>query len=67
MIIPSRWIKQWLLFAHFKVCEAPGKIDMFLLLKADPTVEGGWRPKKTLRPPVASEDPKVEDHPGHYR
>ena len=40
---------------------------MFMLLKQDSSIEGGWRPKKTLKPPVASLDPKIEDTPGHYR
>ncbi len=57
----------WLLFAHFKVAEAPGKIDMFLLLTEDRGVSEGWRPKRNLIPPKYSEDPKIDVHPGHYR
>jgi len=67
MIMPSRWLKQWLLFSYYKVSDAPGKIDMFLLLKQDETVDGGWRPKNTLKPAAASQDPSVIDTPGHYR
>ena len=68
MIIPSRWTKQWILFAVHKVCNAPGKIDMFPLLTQDITAEYGWRPKKNLIKPIcAPEDPRVEDTPGHYR
>jgi hypothetical protein len=67
LIIPSRWVRKWLLHAHYKVCDAPGRIDMYPLLQQDDTVEGGWRPKNTLQPPLYSNDPNVEDHPGHYR
>lgn len=68
MIVPSRWIKQWLLFTYHKACNAPGKIDMFSLLTADSTVELNWRPKTTLKAPItAPDDPRVVDHPGHYR
>lgn len=65
MIIPSRWLKMWLLFTHFKVEPSPpGPIDMLSLLKQDPTVIGGWRPKKNLLPPSTKEG---EVRPGHYR
>jgi hypothetical protein len=67
LIIPSRWVRKWLLHAHYKVCDAPGRIDMYPLLQQDDTVEGGWRPKNTLQSPLYSNDPNVEDHPGHYR
>ena len=65
--MPSRWIRKWLLFAHFKVCDAPGRVDMFPLLQEDSAVEGGWRPKTTLVAPLYNDDPTAEDHPGHYR
>jgi hypothetical protein len=68
MIIPSRWIKEWLIFTHLKLGEPPGPIDMFSLLQKDLTVEGGWRPKKTLLPPSIQPDPTdPSNHPGHYR
>ena len=67
MIIPSRWIRNWLLFAHFKLSDSPGKIDMWSLLKKDETVEGGWRPKKNLKAPIIAEGANGEEHPGHYR
>jgi len=52
MIIPSRWVREWLLFAHLKTTATPpGPIDMGSLLQQDASVEGGWRPKNTLRPP----------------
>ena len=52
MIIPSRWVRNWLLFAHLKIVdEPPGPIDMASLMQRDDSVEGGWRPRKTLRPP----------------
>ena len=52
MIIPSRWVRNWLLFAHMKISdEPPGSIDMGSLLTRDANVQGGWRPRRTLRPP----------------
>lgn len=52
MIVPSRWIRNWLLFAHLKIAtDAPGPINMDSLLQRDETVDGGWRPKNTLLPP----------------
>jgi hypothetical protein len=65
MIIPSRWIRMWLLFAHFKLIgDPPGPIDMLSLLKKDSTVPGGWRAKKNLLPPSTKFG---EERPGHYR
>ena len=32
MIIPSRWVRKWLLFAHIKCGPEPGEIDMESLL-----------------------------------
>lgn len=65
MIVPSRWIRQWLLFALVKVNDPPGPIDMFSLLKQDSTAgDIGWRPLKTLRPPCSEFG---KEHPGHYR
>lgn len=52
MIVPSRWVRHWLLFAHLKIStDAPGPINMDSLLQRDDSVEGGWRPKNTLLPP----------------
>lgn len=60
MIIPSRWVRSWLLFAHLKVTdEAPGPIDMETLLQKDNSVETGWRPKNTLRPPGRGPQPNA--------
>eukprot|EP01040_Poterioochromonas_malhamensis_P017104 gene17104-19582_t len=65
MIIPSRWIRMWLLFAHYKLIgDPPGPIDMLSLLKKDSTVPGGWRAKKNLLPPSTKFG---EERPGHYR
>ena len=36
-------------YIHFLVCEAPTKIDMYTLLTQDSRVEGGLRPKRTLK------------------
>lgn len=75
IIIPSRWVRQWLLFAYHKLeAEPPGPINIGTLIKEDNTVEGGWRPKKTLKPPTRSKiDTKdyakieFEIKPGHFR
>eukprot|EP01031_Cornospumella_fuschlensis_P036122 gene36122-43805_t len=64
MIIPSRWIRNWLIFAHYRLGDQPGPIDMLSLLKQDPTAPGGWRPKKNLLPPSTAAG---EERPGHYR
>ncbi len=75
VVIPSRWIRNWLLFAHLKLSgEPPGPIDIGPLIKEDPTAEGGWRPKNTLQPPSRN---KIETgdyaklefdvKPGQYR
>lgn len=77
MIIPSRWVRKWLLYAHLKSGEPePGKIDMNTLLVKDEAFspdkfEGasmvkGMRPKNTLKPP----NPGLMENdsfPGHYR
>lgn len=74
MIVPSRWINQWLVFAYYKMGPEPGKIPMFTLLKQDASVEGGWRPKNNLLPPESGRvnagvpgGGMTEDRPGHYR
>lgn len=69
VIMPSRWLRRWLLFCKFKVAEEPGTITMMSLLVKDPNEPTGYRPKKTLKPPnyTQNEDPKADDHPGHYR
>lgn len=64
MIIPSRWVRHWLLFAYIKVGQPPGPIDMWSLLWDDPSVPGGWRPTNTLLPPSTEFG---NEHPGHYR
>jgi hypothetical protein len=64
MIVPSRWVRAWLLFAHFKVGDPPGPIDMLSLLKQDKETPGGWRAKKGLLPPSTKFG---EERPGHYR
>ena len=57
MIVPSRWVRHWLLFAHLKIStDAPGPINMDSLLQRDDSVEGGWRPKNTLLPPGKGAD-----------
>lgn len=48
VIVPSRWIRLWLLFAHLKKGDAPGEIDTTTLLVKDKSFASGWRPKKTL-------------------
>ena len=77
MIIPSRWVRKWLLFAHLKCGPRPGKIEMDTLLIRDDKnskpdgwdqrfMPYAWRPKNTLQPPT----PKMmegDSHPGHYR
>jgi hypothetical protein len=64
MIVPSRWVRKWLLFAHVKAGEPPGPIDMWPLLKQDNTAPGGWRPINTLEPPSTQFG---SERPGHYR
>jgi hypothetical protein len=61
MIVPSRWIRKWLLFAHLKLGEEPGPIDMISLLTKDGS---DWRPKRTLLPPCTKFG---EERPGHFR
>jgi len=69
MIVPSRWIKKWLLFAHLKLTgEEPGPIDMMSLLVVE--VVGGqkiYRPKSALEPPNFKVDAINPESPGHYR
>jgi hypothetical protein len=65
MIVPSRWIRQWVTFAHLKTGKEPSKVTMMSLLVADPSVPGGLRPNKNLLAPNADET--VDDAPGHYR
>lgn len=82
MIIPSLWVRNWLLFAHFKLrAEAPGPIDISSLIKRDAScVKGdnyatdGWRPKSTLKPPTKTKldtgdfaKEEYELNPGQYR
>lgn len=65
MIVPSRWIRQWITFAHLKSGKEPGKITMRSLLVDDPTVPGRLRPNRNLMAPNADE--ASEEAPGHYR
>lgn len=64
MIVPSRWIRQWLIFTHYKMGEEPGRISMLTLLKQDKNTPGGWRPKKNLQSPC---NKLGEERSGHYR
>ena len=74
-IIPSRWIRNWLIFAHLKLSEdAPGPIDVSTLIKEDENNPGEYRPKKTLEPPsktrVEGGDFAKQEYdlqPGHFR
>ena len=74
-IIPSRWVRNWLIFAHLKLSEnAPGPIDLSTLIKDDEKNPGWYRPKKTLQPPskrrVEGGDfakQEYEIKPGHFR
>ena len=81
MIIPSRWLRQWLIFTHLKVvlflkvvvqcsllCQTgkePSKIPMMSLLVRDSKYPGGLRPNRSLLPPNTDEESEVS--PGHYR
>jgi hypothetical protein len=69
VIMPSRWLRRWLLFCKFKQGEEPGKITMMSLLVKDSAESTGYRAKNTLKPPnyTQIEDPTADDHPGHYR
>lgn len=79
MIIPSRWIRNWLLFAHLKLAsEPPGPIDIGSLIKKDDSESNpdpsGWRPIKTLTPPTRTKidtgdysKPEFDVKPGQYR
>jgi len=69
MVIPSRWARKWVLFAHLRLTnEEPGPVDMFSLQVRDKDEELGWRPKLNLKPPISnSTDPAVDNFPGHYR
>lgn len=66
VIIPSRWLRQWLLFAHVRQGEEPGKVNTNSLLVKDPASPGGYRPNKNIRPPNSNPD-NGEETPGHYR
>ena len=67
--MPSRWIRKWLIFAHLRIGEDPGKINTKSLLVQDSNSFNGWRPLRTLKPPnfEQNEDPKADETPGHYR
>jgi hypothetical protein len=67
MVVPSRWIKEWLMFVHLKIGKEPKKITMMSLLVSDPTVEGHLRPNRSLLPPNSEGTEGDEEAPGHYR
>ena len=81
MIVPSRWIRFWLIFAQKKIGgeSPPGPVNVCDLLQADDTMTitdygvDGLRPTKTIRPPsrVQVEDDKGakvwQEEPGHFR
>lgn len=67
MIVPSRWIKEWLMFAHLKVGKEPKQVTMMSLLVTDPTVPGKLRPNRSLKRPNAEGTSQDEEAPGHYR
>jgi hypothetical protein len=67
VIIPSRWLRQWLIFAHLKRGDPPGKIDTRILLTKDKKTPSGWRPKLSLKPPSLAQDKFDESSPGHFR
>lgn len=74
--IPSRWIREWLLFAQMNITtHQPGPIHIDTIITQDMTADSGWRPLKTLKPPEkkvkkdSNDYAKVEYEttPGHYR
>lgn len=69
VIVPSRWLRKWLIFAHMKLGEEPGKIDTKMLLVQDPKAFNGYRPLMTLKPPnyEQNHNPSAKETPGHYR
>ena len=67
MIIPSRWIKEWVMFVHLKIGKEPKSITMQSLLVSDPAVEGNLRPNRNLQRPNAEGTEQDEEAPGHYR
>jgi len=69
VVVPSRWLRKWLIFAHMKLGEEPGKIDTNMLLAKDPKAFNGYRPLMTLKPPNHLQDmnPQAAETPGHYR
>ena len=69
IIIPSRWVRKWLIFAHLRLGEEPGKIDTKMLLTQDSSALNGWRPLRTLKPPNYEKtlNEQADETPGHYR
>ena len=76
VVMPSRWIREWLIFAEMKITSHhPGPVNIDSLVKKDDTATSGWRPLKTLRPPekIVKKDSgdyskiEYEVTPGHYR
>lgn len=67
MVVPSRWIKEWLMFSHLKIGKEPKEITMQSLLVKDPSVPEGLRPNRSLLPPNAEGTEKDAEAPGHYR
>ena len=69
VVVPSRWIRKWIVFCQLRAGDEPGKITMMSLLVNDPHAPGGFRPKNTLKPANAAklDNPNAAEHPGHYR
>jgi hypothetical protein len=50
MLIPARWARKWVLFAHLRITdEEPGRVDMYSLMMPDKNESLGWRPKVNLQ------------------
>ncbi len=69
VLLPSRWLREWVLFAHLRLSEKePGKINLYNLLTKDKDEALGWRPNLLLEEPIAeSTDMSIENRTGHYR
>ena len=76
VVIPSRWIRNWLLFAQMNISNHhPGPISIDTIVTKDPSSETGWRPLSTIKPPEKKIKKDSKDYakieyevtPGHYR
>ena len=76
VVIPSRWIRDWLLFAQMNITNHhPGPISIDTIVTQDPKSESGWRPLNTIKPPEKKVKKDNKDYakieyevtPGHYR